>query len=92
MRGDQAHEQDSANKISVKNGLNKYSRIGFWLSAISLFISLKGIISFIAIILSFIGLTKTKEEDSKGKAIAFTGIGMGFLSLIYAYYMLITFK
>lgn len=88
MKSDQVHEHGSPNQTSVKNELNNYSRIGFWLSVLSLLISLSGIISLIAVIISFIGLTKTKVEDSKGKAFAFSGIGFGFLSLAYAYFML----
>lgn len=50
MKADQVYGQYSEDQKFIKNGLNKYSRIGFWLSLLSLLISLKGIISLLLLL------------------------------------------
>jgi len=59
------------------------SNSGFWLSIIALFISFHGIVSLVALILSFIDLSKSKDSSKAGK-MALLGIFISLVGLVYS--------
>jgi ABC-type protease/lipase transport system fused ATPase/permease subunit len=62
--------------------------IGFYLSIVSLFISFHGLISLLSIIICFASLVKLGTRGTNSK-IAFIGLILSLISLIYAYAMLL---
>ena len=65
------------------------SRTGFAVALISLFISFNGIASFVAVIISIIGLIKTTSQDKKSSRYAFAGIAVGLVGMVYSFILMV---
>lgn len=68
---------------SSDNNSNMMSVVGLVISCVSLIVALFGTVAIGGIIVSTIGLVKSKQKNGAGKGMAIAGIIVGGLSLIY---------
>jgi len=83
MKKEDEVQNDSIEFVEVEQ--RRLGHSGFWLSIVALFVSFHGIVSLVALILSFIQLSKARENSKNGKmalwGIIISLIGLGYASL-----------
>ena len=70
------------------NSSNKYNScaiIGFILGIIAFFFNFFGLIGFLAVIFSSIGLYQLLTNNYNGKTLAILGLTFGIINIIYAF-------
>ncbi len=80
--GKPIYSDDNVEHDSNKEKTNGFAIAGFVIALVSLFIDLLGINSILAIVLSSIGLGKTKDEREKGKKLAIAGLILAIFEFI----------
>ena len=77
--------------INVAQKMNPMCLAGFIISIVSWFLTLFGIVSITAIILSVVGLVQVNNDpvNQKGKGLAIAGIIIGSISALVAFWALV---
>lgn len=68
---------------SISTRTNSLAIAGFVLSIVSLFLSLWGITAIMGILFSAMGLHRINNSNEQGRALAYAGIVIGILSIIW---------
>ena len=70
---------------------NTMAVVGMIVAMISLLLNFWGIVGIAAIVISAMGLLQINETGQKGKTLAIVGVSVGTISVVYAYYIILSY-
>lgn len=77
--------------MDSNNKINSLALAGFITSIISLFLNFWGIVGIVGVVLSSVGLAQINSKKEHGSGLAISGIIIGVFSILYAFYIIVSF-
>lgn len=77
--------------MDSNNKINSLALAGFITSIISLFLNFWGIVGIVGVVLSSVGLAQISSKKEHGSGLAISGIMIGVFSILYAFYIIVSF-
>lgn len=77
--------------MDSNNKINSLALAGFITSIISLFLNFCGIVGIVGVVLSSVGLAQINSKKEHGSGLAISGIMIGVFSILYAFYIIVSF-
>lgn len=77
--------------MDSNNKINSLALTGFITSIISLFLNFWGIVGIVGVVLSSVGLAQINSNKERGSGFAISGIMIGVFSILYAFYIIVSF-
>lgn len=77
--------------MDSNNKINSLALAGFITSIISLFLNFWGIVGIVGVVLSSVGLAQINSKKEHGSGLAISGIMIGVFSILYAFYIIVSF-
>ena len=77
--------------MDSNNKINSLALAGFITSIISLFLNFWGIVGIVGVVLSSMGLAQINSKKEHGSGLAISGIMIGVFSILYAFYIIVSF-
>ena len=77
--------------MDSNNKINSLALAGFITSIISLFLNFWGIVGIVGVVLSSVGLAQINSKKERGSGLAISGIMIGVFSILYAFYIIVSF-
>ena len=77
--------------MDSNNKINSLALAGFITSIISLFLNFWGIVGIVGVVLSSVGLAQINSKKEHCSGLAISGIMIGVFSILYAFYIIVSF-